>query len=56
MACNSLLGLQKVPEISIEILEHGHSAVRFFLWFPYEHDALSFVRLKVSPEVVGEQE
>src|SRR5262245_6932271 len=44
---------QQIPEVAIQIFEHGDSAVGFVFRLAHENNPLRFVVLIVSPEVVG---
>ena len=46
-------GLQKIPQIAVDIFEDGYRSVRFCLWLANERDALRLVVLIVAYHVVS---
>ena len=47
------VGLQKIPQIAVDIFEDGYRSVRFCLWLANERDALGLVALIVACQVVS---
>lgn len=50
------IGLDKIPEVAIKILEHGYGAVRSFLGLANEVDPCLAYFSEVTPEIVRFQE
>ena len=50
------IGLNKIPQVAIEIPEDGNRALAFCLWLPDKDDAPGLVGVKVAPEIVGVEE
>ena len=44
--------MHQVPEIAVEILEHGDRPVALFRWLAHENDTPAFVDVEIAPEVV----
>ena len=49
----SRLRLEKIPQVSVEVLEHSYCPVALFLWFAHESNAFGFIGSEVAPKVVG---
>jgi hypothetical protein len=49
-------GLQQIPEIAVEVGEHRHGAVAFFLRLADEDHAFAAIGRVVAPEIVGVKE
>ncbi|EGR0514463.1 DUF1196 domain-containing protein, partial [Vibrio cholerae] len=48
----SLVQLQKIPFVSIKILEHNHCPILFYSWFFIKNNTLGLHQLIISPEVI----
>ena len=50
-----LIGLQKIPQVAVEVLEHGNDAVILFAWGFQELHAVAGHGAVIAPEIVGLQ-
>ena len=50
-----LIALNQIPQIPVQILEHGHCAVTFLFWFADEFNPQRNHFPVIAPEIIGLQ-